>query len=182
MEAVERVLRGLPGVIDVRFLDPDLKEKIVELEEEAEKNGAAGGLMPFTNRGVWKTLEREVSLIMVLHSSEHLLGHGSRPVILVDDKGNLLGEFVNEERQNDLKEKEGVHFLSDDFVLYSDVESQGRPYFILPEIEFEHLDGIWGITNVTSGSISTLSDDFIRRVLGHEDSDHWTHIVGFDLE
>jgi len=182
LDAVERTLRSLPGVVDVRFLDPELRERITELEEEAERNGAVGGLMPFTNKGVWTTLEREVALVMVVHSSEHMLGQGSRLVILVDERGNLLGEFVDEKRQQELRGREGVHFLSDDFVIYSDIEPAGRPFFILPEIEFQYLDEVEGVVNVTSGSVSTLSDDHIRKVLGHEGPGYWTHLVGFDLE
>lgn len=181
LRKVETRIRGLPGVVDLIFLDQDTKDKIVEIEREAESNGAAGGLMPFRNLGVWETLSKEVCLIVVLESGTIMLGE-SKPVIMVDGKGKVLGEFVNEERGRQLRDREDVHFLSDDFVIYSDAEMEGDALFIMPVLEFEYIDDVEGVGRVSAGSISTLSDHYIRCQMGYENTTHWTHLVGFDLD
>ncbi|NYT12350.1 MAG: hypothetical protein GKC03_07375 [Methanomassiliicoccales archaeon] len=178
---VEARIRQLPGVIDMIFLDPQLKEKIVQLEREAETNGAAGGLMPFRNLGVWESLSRDISIVIVFESDTIVLGD-SQPLIMVDEKGNIIGEFVNEEKRSQLMGKEDVHFLSEDFVIYTHLEVEGDPIFVMPNLEFKYIEDIDGVARVASGSISTLSDHHIRCLMDYENTKHWTHLVGFDLE
>ena len=62
------------------------------------------------------------------------------------------------------------------------VDIVGEPFFVLPNIEFPYLDGLEGVKDVASGSISTLSDDYIRERLGYSQTKHWTHLVGFNVE
>jgi hypothetical protein len=181
LSQVKARIRQLPGVIDMIFLDPQLKEKIVQLEKEAESNGAAGGLIPFRNLGVWESLSRDVSLVIVFESQTDILGD-SQPLIMVDENGNIIGEFVNEERRSQLMGKEDVHFLSDDFVIYTDTEVKGNPIFVMPMMEFRYIEDIDGVIRVASGSISTLSDYHVRCLMNFETTKHWTHLVGFDLE
>ncbi len=181
LERVRDEVKKIPGYIDMTFLEGELKQNVVDFEREAEANGAAGGLMPFRNIGVWESLNKEVSMMIVFSSDTIVLGE-DRPVIMVDEEEQIIGEFVNEEKQSELKGKEGVHFLSDDFVIYSDLEVVGNPLFIMPELEFNYLDSIEEVKDVTSGSVSTLSDHFIRCRLGYENYKHWTHLVGFNLQ
>jgi len=181
IDEVRRVIRDLSGVVDVLFLDHDLKEKIISMERDAEQNGAAGGLMPFKNIGVWESLSRDVSMVIIYESDTEVLGSDEQPVIMVDEEGKTIGEFVNETKRQELEGKEGVYFLSDDFAIYSDKEVKGDPYFIMPTLEFNDIEGTEGITRIVAGSISTISDHFIRKHMGYENTMHWTHLIGFDL-
>jgi hypothetical protein len=178
---VEARIRHLPGVIDMIFLDSQLKEKIVQLEKEAEANGAAGGLIPFRNLGVWDSLSRDISMIIVFESDAIVLGD-SQPLIMVDEEDNIIGEFVNEEKRTQLIGDEDVHFLSEDFVIYTHKKVEGNPIFVMPMLEFKYIEDIDGVTRVASGSISTLSDHQVRCLMDYEDTKHWTHLVGFDFE
>ncbi len=182
LEAVREKVRSLAGVIDFQYLEGEFADKIVELEQDAEKNGACGGLMPFTNEGVWETFSRQVQFIIVAESSAILLGVSPGLVYIRDQRGQIVGEWLNKERREELKDRPDVCFLSEDFVLYPDVEVSGEPYFVLPTVKFPYLEGMKGVKNVTSGSVSTLADDFIRHHLGFGDTKHWTHLVGFDVD
>ena len=93
---VEERVRAIPGVVDMRFLDPDLKEEVTRLEMLAEKNGACAGLMPFVNKGVWEALAREVSLILV--GNTHLLVDNKGLLYMLDQKGQVMGEYVTPEQ------------------------------------------------------------------------------------
>jgi hypothetical protein len=74
-----------------------------------------------------------------------------------------------------------VSFLGDDFILYMNVVPEGEPFFVLPEMPFDFLKGIDDVIDVTSASISTLSDDYIRGRFGYKATKHWTHLVGYNL-
>jgi hypothetical protein len=177
---VRSTVMDIPGAVDMVFLEGTIKNEVVENERKAESNGAAGGLMPFRNIGVWESLGKEISLVIVFEPDMTVLTE-ERPVIMIDEDNQLIGEFVNEERRCQLRGRDGVHFLSDDFVLYSDLEVVGDPIFIMPTLEFRYLDDVEGVKDVTAGSISTLSDHLIRSRLGYEKTKNWTHLVGFDL-
>ena len=55
LDAVRKNITAIPGIIAFQYLDEEFKEKLIAVEREAESHGACGGLMPFTNEGVWKT-------------------------------------------------------------------------------------------------------------------------------
>lgn len=181
LKAVEERVKGLSGVMGFTYLDREMKEMITSLEQSCEENGACGGLMPFVNTGVWETLRREHCFIVVMSSSSMLLGPTKDLVYIADKNGQIIGEYLTPERREEFRERKDVTFLGSDFILYMDVVPEGEPYFVLPEIPFGFIDGIDGVIDVTSGSISTLSDDFIRKRMGYADSKHWTHLVGFNL-
>lgn len=178
---VEKRVREIPGVVDMRFLEPDLKEEITHLEMLAEKNGACAGLMPFVNKGVWEALGREVSLMLV--GDTHLLVDNKGLLYMLDQKGQVMGEYVTPEQRQEILEKDpNATFLSEDFIMHLDVEISGEPYFLIDEIKFDYLKGVPGVTRVTSGSVSTMSDDLVRKVMGYTAPKQWTHLVGFDIE
>jgi hypothetical protein len=180
LKAVEKKLRSIPGVVDIKFLDPELKEELTRLEMLAEQNGACMGLMPFINRGVWEALAREVSLIVIGNAS--MIVDRDNLLYILDQKGQVMGEYVIPGRKQEILAKNpDARFLSDDFVIYPVGEIHGEPYFLISEVKFQYLDDVKGVTRVTSGSISTMSDDFIRNSLGYTGPKVWTHLVGFDI-
>lgn len=179
---VKERVEGLPGIIAFQYLDEGWRKQIMLLEKEAESNGACGGLMPFTNKGVWSVFQREVQFLIVASSDSILLGDSEQLIHIEDQKGNVVGEWLSAKRLQELQGREDVCFLSTDFVLYSDVQVEGEPFFVLPHIDFPYLEGLEGVKDVASGSISTLSDDYIRERLGYSETKHWTHIVGFNVQ
>ncbi len=183
LAAVENRIRTLPGVVAVHFLDPKIKKLIRHFELIAESHGAAGGLMPCKNRGVWEVLARQVGLV-IIGDADLVLNTDLRGMVrMMDRSGQVLGEYVTPQMRERLQEDcPNACFMSDDFVMYPDRKVQGEPYFLLDEVPIHDLDGIDGITRVTSGSLTALSDDIVRWVLGHTDPKKWTHMVGFDLE
>ncbi len=180
LAGVERIVLAIPGVEAIRYLEPELKEEITRLELLAEQNGACSGLMPFRNGGVWAALSREVSLMVV--GNPHLIVHDEGLLYMMDASGQVLGEYVPPHLKEEFKrEHPTASFLSDDFVLHQGMAAQGEPYFLIGEVSFPYLDNVEGITRVTSGSISTMSDDRVRSLMGLEGHARWTHLVGFDL-
>lgn len=177
---VERRVLAIPGVEAVRFLGPELKEEITRLELLAEKNGACSGLMPFRNGGVWAALSREVSLMVV--GNDNLIVQNEGLLYLMDATEQVIGEYVPPHLKGEfLKQHPDANFLSDDFVLHPNVVVHGEPYFLIGEVPFPYLDNTEGITKVTSGSVSTMSDDWFRSKIGLEGPKLWTHLLGFDL-
>jgi hypothetical protein len=182
LKQVEDKIRNIPGVIDVWFMDQNERSKLESIEREAEANGACGGLMPFINRGVWASMSRQVVAIIVIGSSLPLIGDQFNIVYIEDQNKQVIGEYLTPDRQEEFKGRDDVCYLGKEFVLYPDKPFVGEPYFVLPELKFSFLDEIEDVQEVTSGSISTLGDDWVRSKLGYTDTKHWTHIIGFNLK
>jgi hypothetical protein len=179
---VKKKVESLSGIIAVEMLTPELKAAIIELETEVEKNGACGGLMPFTNRGVWESFRRQVQFIIVVDNSSLIIGDDNDLVYISDQSGQRVGEWLNEARMKEMKGRDDICYISPDFILYSDIIPVGEPFFVLPEMEFPYLKDIEEVENVTSGSISTLADDYVRNQLGYRNTKHWTHLIGFNVK
>ena len=182
LKHVEETLRAIPGVMDVWILDDEHRSRLESIERSAEANGACGGLMPFVNRGVWAALSREVAVIIVIGSSIPLIGDQFNIVFIEDQNQQVIGEYLTPQRQEEFKDRNDVCRIGNDFIIYSDKKMVGEPFFVLPELEFHFLDQIKEVKDVTSGSVSTMADDWIRFELGYTDTKHWTHVIGFDLE
>ncbi|MEM0449545.1 MAG: hypothetical protein QW520_06980 [Methanomassiliicoccales archaeon] len=181
-EVVRKKIEEIPGIVAFQYLDQKFKGDIIALEKAAEDNGACGGLMPFINKGVWSCMSKEEQFVIVVKGETLILSLSKSLVFLEDQEGQVIGEWVNPSRLEELKKKDNVCFLSEDFVLYSDVNIRGEPRFVLPAVDFHYLDDIEGVENVVSGSVSTLADEFIREKLGYLLENHWTHLVGFDIK
>ena len=182
LKQVEETLRTIPGVMDVLLLDQQDRSHLESIEREAESHGACGGLMPFVNRGVWATMSREVVVIIVIGSSIPLIGNQFNIVYIEDQNKQVIGEYLTPERLEAFKDRDDVCRIGPDFIIYNDRLPVGEPYFVLPELEFHFLDGIKELADVTSGSISTMADDWIRFKLGYMETKHWTHVIGFNLK
>jgi hypothetical protein len=179
--AVRETVLAIQGVDAMEFLDHNFREEIERRERRAEGNGAVGGLMPFVNTGVWEVLTRQEVFVVVIRPDVLILSPQEHLVHIVDERGQIIGEYLPEGRREGMDLGEDAYFLSDDFVIYGDVEIVGEPYFRIPPMTFLPLEGMPGIRNLVSASISTVSDDYIRERLGFADTKHWTHLVGYDI-
>lgn len=179
--AVRRKLLALKGIEALEFLDQEFRQEIERRERDAEGNGAVGGLMAFVNTGVWDVLTRQEVFVIVARPQVEMLHPQEHLVHIVDQKGQVIGEYLPEGRRDEVELRENAYLLSEDFVLYGDVDIVGEPYFLIPPMTFPPLDGLPGIKRLVSASISTVSDDYIRSRLGFGDTKCWTHLVGYDL-
>jgi len=179
--AVREKVLSIEGVDHLEFLDQGFRQELEMRERSAEGNGAVGGLMPFVNTGVWKVLTREEVFIIVVRPEVLILSPQQHLVHMVDQRGKIIGEYLPEGRRGDVQLRENAYMLSEDFVLYGDVEIVGEPYFLIPPMTFPPLEDMPGIKNLVSASISTVSDDYFRNRLGYENTKHWTHLIGYDL-
>ena len=179
--AVRESILALKGIEAVEFLDQEFRQELERREREVEGNGAVGGLMAFVNTGVWDVLTRQEVFVIVAQPQVEILYPQDHLVHMVDQKGQVIGEYLPEGRREGVELRENAYLLSDDFVLYGDVDIVGEPYFLLPPMSFPPLDEVPGVKRAVGASISTLSDHYVRTRLGYENTKCWTHLVGYDL-
>lgn len=179
--AVEERLETIPGLRTMGHLDGAFRDEVIEAERQAERMGALGGLMPISNEGFWRTMEREVQYVLVVDGGTSVINMATDLLQLKDERGNLIGEWLPPHRMDELRGDERALFISDDFVLYQDVPPDGEPKVVLPEVEFPFLQDMEGVRNVTSASPSGLADHVIRSRYDLPGPGLLSHIVGFDV-
>ena len=180
-DVIEKRLMEMPGVLKVMKLDDKDKRHISRLEKMAEENGAANGMMDFTNKGVWDTLNKKHLLLLVADSNQGFRDPPCSWTLIVDEKGNVIGEWIPKEKQEEFKERDDVQFLSDDFVMYRKRERVGKCFFMMPPIPFPELEDIVGIKSVVSGTVSAPGDAYLKKISDTSEN-FWTIIIGYDLD
>ncbi len=179
---VGRRVSSIPCVRTYRYLTEQMRRDIMLLEREAELQSVENGIMPFVNRGVWAVFERQFQLVIIMEPACEILSSSKSLVTIVDSEGNVIGEWLSKERREEERKREDVRIIGDDFALYRDVEMNGKPFFVLPEVDFPYLEGVEGVKNVTSGSVSPPADQYVRKVMQLEEPTYATHIAGFDID
>ncbi|MHC1598590.1 MAG: hypothetical protein ACXQS3_05895 [Candidatus Methanofastidiosia archaeon] len=184
MEIIEEVKERasvVPGIVCVKILTEEEKIKTRKLEKMAEENGAAGGLMDFVNEGVWAALDKEHVLLIVADNDQGFRDPPESWTLMVDEEKNVIGEWLPKNKIEEFKKKKNVHFIGDDFVLYTDRKRVGRSYFLLPAMPFPELESVKNIKNITSGSVSPPADMYLKKLTGITEN-YWTILVGFDKD
>ena len=113
-------------------------------------------------------------------------------LLLVDDEkliceglslllGNYedIGEWLCKDKIPEVQENKNATFISDDFVIYRDRPRHGECSFLMPPVPVPELDGIDGIKNVMSGSVSAPADVYLKKII-NMDENFWTILVGYD--
>ncbi len=169
------IIGSMSGVEKAFFLDRDILEKL----REEERNVKAILDITVRNDGFDAVLERE-EIICIIKNTRF------RPppeptVILEGDDGCLMGIEVFPHSRGEYDEREDVIWLSEDFVVFPDVTTMGREFFVMPPVSFPELNPDNGFCDVVSCSPSPTSDKKIKDRYGLEDDPKLASIlVGFN--
>ena len=177
-ETLDRI-NIIPGVLAAHELNEAHIIQITKLEKMAEKNGAASGMMEFVNKGVWESLNKEHVLLIVADSDAGFREPPEPWTVMVDEKGTIVGEWIQESRIEEYKKKDNVQFLGNDFVIYTDRPRQGKVIFLMPAMPFPELDELAHIKNVKSGCVSAPADMYLKKTFDVT-GNYWTILIGFD--
>lgn len=183
MSTVEKVIervKQIEGVLDAQPLTQEQRNKIEELEKQAEATGAVSGMMKFINEGVWEALKREKVIVVF---ADDLKGFRPPPqpwVMICDENGFCVGEWLTHEQIEKAKNDPNCIFMSSDFVLYKDRYKSGDVHFVMPAMDFPEAEEVEGVKNVTSGTPSPPADSYIREITGHAGTKYWAILLGWD--
>jgi len=175
-EDIQKRLKSVKGIIDVKLMSPEDIEKIREFEIQAEKNKAAGGMMDFINEGVWEVLSKGTVFLIFIDESFSDRKHGQSLTLMKDPSGNILGRLLRKDEIPEYKNRDDVIFLGEDFVIYSNVKTEGKPYFLIPAQKVEELKDLNGI----SASLCVPTDLFFKEKYDIKGNNLGTVIIGVD--
>lgn len=176
LEEISKSLKSIKGVVDVLLMSPEEIEKIREFEIQAEKNKAAGGMMDFINEGVWEVLSKEAVFLIFIDETFSDRKHDQSLTLMKDPSGNILGRLLRKDEIEEFKNRSDVLFIGEDFVIFSNVKTQGKPYFVIPSQKVEELKDQKGI----SASLCVPTDLFFKEKYNVKGENLGTAIIGVD--
>ncbi len=179
---VQDRLREVKGLRALLVLDQAQCDEVIEKERQAEEDARRSGPIKVVNEGFWTTFGREFQIALVLDLTSPIIHRTDLLLQLRDQEGRKIGEGVNRETVQGRSGDQAVRYISKDFVLYEGVKVKGEPYFVIPEVEFDLLQGVKGIQKIISCSPSAQVDAVIREWSGLDDEGLFTRIVGFDMD
>ena len=91
-EDILKRLKSIDGIIDAFEMSQEDIDKTRELEIQAEKNKAAGGMMDFINEGVWEVLSKGSLFLIFIDESFSDRKYGESLTLMKDPSGNILGK------------------------------------------------------------------------------------------
>ena len=185
---IDIILQKIPGFEKQIKLDTNDKQKILTLEQEAEKKVVLGAIQA-ENQGVTNALNRQITYAIayrpILFSTfKDKLDKSS--VIMIAGK-EIVGEEISDPKKiTELKTRKDVMLLGSSFVLYKDKirKAKGEPKIVLPERIFPPLQQLANTKDNTSGSPSPPVDMFLKSKMNidPDDPDIGTVIVGLNLK
>lgn len=182
VEAAIKKIKSLKGVVDVQEISDADRKTLLKIESARKDD-----IIPVVNEGLDECLKKEFCLVML--KTEEFRSPSKPTVILVTDKGRILGqELISPEDKKKYAGHDDVYFLSNNFIVFKPdtmIMSAGneKELFLLPSIPFPELEGIEMISDVVSGSPSTMGDAYIKNKCNYPDDPHLaTILVAFSMK
>jgi len=150
------IIKGMRGVVNAFLLDRDI---LGRMREEEEKVKAMGNISVH-NEGFGEALKRENVIAII--KDPRFRPPPEPTVVLVSDKGELMGLEVFPFTAKEYLEREDVVWLSDAFVLFPNVKGMGGEKFIMPPVSFPELNEGNGCRDVVSCSPAPTCDLMMR--------------------
>jgi hypothetical protein len=182
-EKVEPILRSTKGILDVKWLDEEVRTKVVEIENKVHKEGLSksGG---YHNEGVIEVLSRKYVCVVL---NNNAFRHATAPSLFWVAGDTVIGEEVTDaKRLQSLIEKGTVKVLRKKFVLHLDRMKATRgqmPVFVVRGLPFPEIEDIGGIYDVLSASPIGSADVYLKKRYGWDTKarDLGTILIGFNL-
>lgn len=168
------ILKGMRGVIDAFYLDDEILEQ-VKKEEATVK--AVSSTVDVVNEGFNQALLREKVICIV--KDPRFRPPPEPTVTLMSSDGKLMGVEVFPETAKNYTDLENVIWLSDGFVMFTDVQpcDGGTEAFVMPPVSFPELNESNGCKDVISCSPAPTCDKMIRAWHGMDDNGKYASIL-----
>lgn len=157
------IVRNLRGVVHAFYLDDQI---LGQMREEEAKVRAAGDIV-VDNQGFSEALKRDCVICII--KDPRFRPPPEPTVKLVSDKGATMGIEVFPWSAKNYMNSENVVWLSDAFIMFTDVKDVAGECFIMPPVPFPELNGSNGCKDVISCSPAPTCDLMMRKHMGYED-------------
>jgi len=151
------IIRKMKGVVNAFQLDKTVLE---QMKAEEDKVRAMGDIA-VANEGFNQALKRDHVIAII--KDPRFRPPPEPTVILMSDKGDIMGLEVFPFTAKQYAGREDVVWLSDAFVVFPNVKGVGGEKFVMPPVSFPELNASNGCKDVISCSPAPTCDLIMRK-------------------
>lgn len=177
---IRLALEGVKGVLGIKVLSQEEREKILELEQEAEKKVLFGMGKGF-NAGLREILKRDFVVVII---TDNEFEWPPEPAIQIVCDDEVIGEEIKSPEKAEDYKKQG-HIVAGNLVIFKDkaksIMSRKNFTVVFPPMSFKQLEGVDEFTDVISASPCPPSHLFLIEWMSVNNAPG-TILVGFNLK
>lgn len=175
------LIREDEKIIIAEMLPNEIKKNVLQFEMKRSKE-----VVPFINKGVHQAFNEAEQMIIVRKSyDEKYFSENNANLTLKTERGQIVGEEINDEEiLAELRQRDDVRFLSDNFVKFTNPirELGEKEYFELSSAKIELITSVnlkEYFSSVTVGLPSIESVDYIKNCFKIPNKKYIIAIIGF---
>ena len=178
MERAMEFLRNSKGVIGAYVMDDEISKSVLDVESGIRTRSNH----EYRNVGYSKALERK-HRICVFYNEGYVFEKRSLVKLMTTD-GTIMGTSLYPEQIPEYRKKDNVIWISEDFVVFTDIVGKGEEEFVLFPFDLPELtEAVPECRNAIGVSPTTSSDMVLKRKAGVPvTKDIYTSIVAFDID
>ena len=169
-------VRTVDGVLDVREMDDRISEEVWSIEKSVRTKNDSD----YRNVGYDIAMERK-HRICVFYDDTYIFGVRSILKLMTTD-GTIMGTNLAPDEIEQYKGRENVLWVSEDFIVFTDVIGKGEEMFVLYPHELHEIDdNVPGCHSAIGTSPTTSSDAALKERFGKPMAKGiYTMVIAFD--
>ena len=169
-------LLTVDGVLDAYEMDDEVSNAVFEVEKSVRTSTNHD----YKNVGYDFAMKRK-HRICVFYDDTYIFGVRSVLKLMTTD-GTIMGTNLAPEEIPEYRKRDDVLFISEDFVVFTNVIGKGEEAFVLFPFEIHEIEeNVPGTKNVIGTSPTTSSDDVLKQRFGKPVvKGMYTMIIAFD--
>ena len=172
---ISKIVSDVEGAVDAKLMDENIARAV--LDEEATVRSTVG--VDVVNRAFQEVFKREIRICVFC--DRKISTHDDSTLTLEDPSGNVLGRILSKRMIAEYKDRTDVIWVSDDFVMFPNVEPTGKEVFILHPMSFPLINENDGCKDVVLCSPAPSSDIILKKYYGVDlRADLATMVLGYD--
>lgn len=175
-DAIVKILREVEGALHAEIMDECITKTIRDEEESVRSMTGADVI----NKAYHHASACEVRICIFCDRS--ITTHEDSSMTLEDLEGNVLGMILKGDDIDKYKDRSDVLWVSDDFIMFPNIEPKGGERFILQPIPFPTLTEEDGCKDVVLSSPAPSSDLLLKKYFGRDVQEKTaTLVLGYNI-
>ena len=176
MQDVIDYLKTVKGVIDAHEIGGALSYDLMYVERSVKTRNGSG----YKNVGYDEAMKRK-HRVCIFYDDTYIFGKRSILKLMSSD-GTIMGTNLMPDEIEEYRKKDNVIFVSEDFVVFTDIVGHGEESFVLLPFPIEEIEqNVPGTKNVIGTSPTMTSDMELKKKFRKPMvKGMYTMIVGFD--
>lgn len=176
VQTVIDYMTSLKGVVGVMKMTDEMSEAVNDIEKSIKTQSKH----EYVNVGYDMAMKKKHRICVFF--TENFLVKKASVLKMVTEDGTILGTTLSPEEIEEYKDKPNVIWVSEDFVMFTDIQGSGPESFVLYPYTIEELDEVVGKKLGAIGTPPTSSSDMYLKKCADVPLEKriFTSVIAFD--